>query len=174
MAVTSTPLSLLPVIAAFHCHGVLLCYFLISRKRQQVSMLMAAIEYNKTLARLRHVKKRIIRRRWFQRKPGRMDQRWRNLFESWLENQMWITRHLSLLPARLQISFFFVSSGVWLDPSSWIGVEERNTRGLADLAVEMFSVSGKVYLHSARGQRFEPAIRHNGRLLSTFQGSGNK
>ena len=38
------------VIAAYQCHGVLLCYFLISRKRQQVPMLNAAMEYNKALA----------------------------------------------------------------------------------------------------------------------------
>ena len=42
LAVTSILLSLLPVIAAYQCHGVLLCYLLISRKRQQVAMLNAA------------------------------------------------------------------------------------------------------------------------------------
>ena len=79
-AVTSILLSLLPVVAVYQCHGVLLCYFLISRKRPQVAMLNAAMEYNKALARMRHVKRRIIRRRRFQRKPGRTDQWWRNLF----------------------------------------------------------------------------------------------
>ena len=72
LAVTSILLSLLPVIAAYQCHGVLLCCLLISTKRQQVAMLNAAMEYNKAHARLRHVKRRIIRRRRFQRKPGRL------------------------------------------------------------------------------------------------------
>ena len=69
VAVTLILLSLLPVIAAYQCHGILLCYLLISRKRQQVTMLNAAMEYNKALARVRHVKRRIIRQRRFQRKP---------------------------------------------------------------------------------------------------------
>lgn len=51
-------LLLLPVIAAYQCHGVLLCYLLISLKRQQVAMLNAAMEYSKALARIRHVKKK--------------------------------------------------------------------------------------------------------------------
>lgn len=56
LAVTSILLSLLPVIAAYQCHGVLQGYLLISRKRLQVAMLNAAMEYNKALARMRHVK----------------------------------------------------------------------------------------------------------------------
>ena len=60
VAVTSILLSLLPVIAAYQCHGVLLCYLLISGKRQQVAMLNAAMEYNKALARMRRLKRRII------------------------------------------------------------------------------------------------------------------
>lgn len=89
VAVSSILLSLLPVIAAFQCHGVLLCDILISRKREQVALLNAAMEYNKALARLRHVKRRIIRRRRFQRKPGRTDQWWRNLFEGRMEESEW-------------------------------------------------------------------------------------
>jgi len=79
------------VVAASYsqCHGVLLCYLLISRKRRQVAMLNVALEYNKALAGMRHVKRRIIRRRRFQRKPGRMDQWWRNLFEGRMEESEW-------------------------------------------------------------------------------------
>ena len=51
VGVTSILLSLLPVVAVYQCHEVLLCYLLISRKRQQVAMLSAAMEYNKALAR---------------------------------------------------------------------------------------------------------------------------
>jgi len=89
VAVTSILLSLLPVVAAYQCHGVLLCYFLSSRKRQQVARSKAAMEYNKALARMRHVKRRIIQRRRFQRKPSRTDQWWRNLFEGRMEESEW-------------------------------------------------------------------------------------
>ena len=49
------------------CHRVLPCYILISRKRQQVAMLNAAMECIESLvlARWRHVKRRITRRRRF-------------------------------------------------------------------------------------------------------------
>ena len=52
-------------------------------------MLNAAMEHNTALARMRHVKRRIIRRRRFQRKPGRTDQWWRNLFEGRMEESEW-------------------------------------------------------------------------------------
>ena len=82
-------LSVLPVFAALQCHGMLLCYLLIARQRQQATMLNAALEYNRALAQLRHMKRRMVRRRRLRRKPGRTDQWWRNLFEGRMLESEW-------------------------------------------------------------------------------------
>ena len=68
---------------------MLLCYLLIARQRQQVTMLNAALEYNRALARLRHVKRRMVGQKRLRRKPGHTDQWWKNLFEGRMLESEW-------------------------------------------------------------------------------------
>ena len=81
---TAILLPVLSFIAALQCHGMLLCSLLIARQRQQVAMLNAALEYNRALARLRHMQRRVVRRRRLRRKPGRTDHWWRRENEDYI------------------------------------------------------------------------------------------
>ena len=75
-------LTLIPLAAAFQCIGLLFCSLLIERNHQRQLTLKAAFEYNAALAKLRHVRRRIVRRHgrlW--RNLGRTDQWWQNMFK---------------------------------------------------------------------------------------------
>ena len=83
-------LSLVPLAAAFQCLGLLFCTLLIERSHQRQLTLKAALEYNAALAKLRHVRRRVVCRRgrpW--RFPGRTDQWWQNLFNGVLPEAEW-------------------------------------------------------------------------------------
>ena len=86
-----TLLSVLPFITALLLNKLLLLHLLIAKKHEQVQlMLNAATQYNSALARLRYVKRRVIRRRRrLRRQPGRTDQWWRNLCEGRAVESEW-------------------------------------------------------------------------------------
>ena len=82
--------SLVPLADAFQCLGLLFCTLLIERNHQRQLTLKAALEYTSALAKLRHIRRRVVRRHgilW--RSPGRTDQWWQNLFNSVLPEVEW-------------------------------------------------------------------------------------
>ena len=82
--------SLVPLADAFQCLGLLYCTLLIERNHQRQLTLKAALEYTSALAKLRHIRRRVVRRHgilW--RSPGRTDQWWQNLFNSVLPEVEW-------------------------------------------------------------------------------------
>ena len=82
--------SLVPLADAFQSLGLLFCTLLIERNHQRQLTLKAALEYTSALAKLRHIRRRVVRRHgilW--RSPGRTDQWWQNLFNSVLPEVEW-------------------------------------------------------------------------------------
>lgn len=74
-------LSLGPLVAAFQCCGLLLGFLLFQKCHQQKLAIQASNQYNAALVRMRHVRRRAVRRRRrFWRIPGRTEQWWINLY----------------------------------------------------------------------------------------------
>ena len=114
--------------AAFQCCGFLLSYLLIEKRRQQRMALQAANQYNAAVARLRHIRRRAVRRRgslW--RNPGRTEQWWQSLYSGILPESEWkknlrMDRHV------------FMAIADELRP--YLQPRGRNPRGLDVLSVE--------------------------------------
>lgn len=90
LAVSSIFLALASLAAALQCCGFLLSYLLIERRRQQRMALQAVNQCNVAVARLRHVRRRAVRRRgriW--RSPGHTEQWWQNLYNGILPEWDW-------------------------------------------------------------------------------------
>ena len=83
-------LSLAPLVAALQCCGLLFGLLLLNRSHQQQLTFQAANQYNTALARMKHLRRRAIRRRrrcW--RTPGRTEQWWLNLYNGILPASAW-------------------------------------------------------------------------------------
>ena len=75
---------------AFQCIGLLFCTLLIQHNHQRQLTLKTALEYNAALAKLRHVRRRVVRhhgRLW--RNPGGTDHSWQKLFNGVLPEAEW-------------------------------------------------------------------------------------
>ena len=83
-------LSLAHLLTIFQCCGLLLSVLLYQRRLQQQLAVQAVNERNTALYSLRHVRRRIVRRRRrFWRIPGRTEQWWLNLFNEILPMSEW-------------------------------------------------------------------------------------
>ena len=90
IAANLTFLSLLPLLAAFQCCGLMLCQLILQVRRQQQLTIQVAFRFNTARARLTQVRRGILRRRgriW--RHPGRTDQWWQNLYNGVLLASEW-------------------------------------------------------------------------------------
>ena len=83
-------LSLAHLLTIFQCCGLLLSVLLYQRRLQQQLAVQTVNERNTALYSLRHVRRRIVRRRRrFWRIPGRTEQCWLNLFNEILPMSEW-------------------------------------------------------------------------------------
>ena len=90
LAVSALFLSLAALAAAFQCGGYLLALLITQRLRQRQMIVQSMQQYNAAAARLRRIRRRIVRRRgrvW--RNSGRTEQ-WRlNLYNGMLPEREW-------------------------------------------------------------------------------------
>ena len=85
-----TFLSLVPLLASFQCYGLMLCQMLLQFRRQQQLCMQAASQFNRALARYKHIRRRVVcRRERIWRHPGRTDQWWKNLYSGVLPVSEW-------------------------------------------------------------------------------------
>ena len=81
LAVSALFLSLAALAAAFQCCGYLLALLITQKLRQRQLIVQSMQQYNAAAARLRRIRRRIVRRRgrvW--RNSGRTEQWWLNLY----------------------------------------------------------------------------------------------
>ena len=127
LAVSALFLSLAALAAAFQCGGYLLALLITQRLRQRQLIVQSMQQYNAAAARLRRIRRRIVRRRgrvW--RNSGRTEQWWLNLYNGMLPEREW-KENLRMDPA------VFMSSADELRPFLEPG---QSPRGLDVLSVE--------------------------------------